>query len=113
MESPTTSYSTTSAMERSNSTKVRLPTRSEPSSSTTRSLEIDQTSRRQHRGESTAQTSAYDIGWTDKIHPACIYKGTIEHSSRMWSSTPHYRERSRQMQSHRAQPANEDRRPIS
>ncbi len=41
------------------------------------------------------------------------FSGTIEHSSRLWSSTPHYRERSRQMQSRRAQPTNQDRRPIS
>ncbi len=41
------------------------------------------------------------------------FSGTIEHSIRLWSSTPHYRERSRQMQICRSQPTNEDRRPIS
>nr|BAD53637.1 Ulp1 protease-like protein [Oryza sativa Japonica Group] len=46
MDSPTTSYSTTSAVRRSNPTEVHLPTRSEPSSSsTTRSIEIIQASR--------------------------------------------------------------------
>nr|BAD53701.1 Ulp1 protease-like [Oryza sativa Japonica Group] len=45
MDSPTTSYSTTSAVGRSNPIGIYPPTRSEPSSSTTWSIEIIQASR--------------------------------------------------------------------
>nr|BAD13079.1 hypothetical protein [Oryza sativa Japonica Group]BAD13251.1 hypothetical protein [Oryza sativa Japonica Group] len=58
------------AVGRSNPTEVCLPTRSEPSSSTTRSLEIDQTS----RYAAYQKTSDHMMSNKYAIHPACIYK---------------------------------------